>query len=118
MQCYKGLGFLLHQYLFHQAPEFFIPVTLDVQSFTVYFKMGVLGKEEHKGKPGREAKKNRAMKQLSSSIGNSFLTNKVSSHAHTVRVEINLPDKLLPQTSSFIISLDNYAYIFFFRSDL
>lgn len=77
--------------------------------------MGVLGEEEHKGKPGREAKKNRAMKQLPSSIGNSFLTNKVSSHAH---VEIHLPDKLLPQTSSFIISLDNYVCIFFFWSDL
>lgn len=89
----------------------FIPVTLDVQSFTVYFKMG---KEEHKGKPVREVKKNRAMKQLSSSISNSFLTNKVSSHANTAHVEIHLPDILLPQTSSFIISLDNYATFFSF----
>lgn len=76
--------------------------------------MGVFGREELKGKPGREAKRKRAMKQLSSPIGNSFLTNKVSSHAHTVPVEIHLPDKLLPQTSSFIISLANYACIFFF----
>lgn len=53
------------------------------------------------------------MKQLSSPIGKSFLTNKVSSHARTVHVEIHLPDKLLPQTSSFIISLGNYACIFF-----
>lgn len=52
------------------------------------------------------------MKQLSS-IGNSFLTNKVSSHAHIVHAEIHLPDKLLPQNSSFIISLGNYACKFF-----
>jgi len=58
------------------------------------------------------------MKQLSSPIGNSFLTNKVSSHAHTVYVEIHLPDKLLPQTSSFLISLDNYACVLLFWTDL
>lgn len=58
------------------------------------------------------------MKQLSPSTGNSIATNKVSSHAPTVHVEIHLPDKLLPQTSSFIISLDNYTRIFFFWSEL
>lgn len=56
------------------------------------------------------------MKQLSSPIANSFLTNKVLFHAHTVHAEIHLPDKLLPQISSFIISLNNYASFFFFFS--
>lgn len=69
-----------------------------------------------------EKQRKTTMKQLSSSIGNSSLTNKVSAHAHTVHVEIHLPDKLLPQTSSFIISLDNYAsilfFFFYFWSDL
>lgn len=32
-------------------------LSLWIFSFAVYFKMDVLGKEEHKGKPGREAKK-------------------------------------------------------------
>lgn len=61
-----------------------------------------------------EKQRKTTMKQLSSSIGKSFLTNKVSAHAHTVHVEIHLPDKLPPQISSFIISLDNYACIFLF----
>lgn len=43
-----------------------------------------------------EKQRKTTMKQLSSSIGKSFLTNKVSAHAHTVHVEINLPDKFTP----------------------
>lgn len=66
---------------------------------------------------GKERKKkNRATKQSSSLVANCFLTNRVSFHAHAVHAEIHLPDKLLPKTSSFIISLNNYASFFFFSS--
>lgn len=45
LQCYKGLNFL--QYLFQQ--EFFQHVTLDVQSFTIYFESSIgESKEERK----------------------------------------------------------------------
>lgn len=89
------------------APEFSIPITLQIQ-FCCVLQEGFWVREIQ-----AEQQRKAALEQLSSSLGNSFLTNQVPAHAFTVHVEIHLPDKLLPQTSSFIISLDNYTCIFF-----